>query len=73
MSSFADEAAPFKVYIHSKAEQEIVLQYIATHPGTRKVMLCGSNGKNFVLSKGVEMNLSALDFLSGGFQGYLQA
>lgn len=63
---------PFVVTIHSKAEQQVVLDYIKKYPGPHRVVLRG-NGKEVELKSGVNMTLATLNYLSGEFQKNLSA
>lgn len=63
---------PFVVNVHSKAEQQAVLDYIRKYPGPHRVILSG-NGKEVELKQGVNMTLSSLNYLSGAFRDALSA
>lgn len=65
---FSDATKPVPVYIQSKAEQTAVLNFIKANPGNRKVLLCGSNGKQAEYRLGVNLTLRTLNFLSGEFR-----
>lgn len=63
-------ADPFVVNIHSKVEQQVVLDFIRKYPGPHRVVLSG-NGKEVELNRGVNMTLKVLDYLSGAFRSEL--
>ena len=63
---------PFVVTIHSKAEQQVVVDYIKKYPGPHRVVLRG-NGKEVELKSGVNMTLATLNYLSGEFQKNISA
>jgi len=58
---------PLVVNVHSKAEQEVVVNFIKKYPGPHKVVLRG-NGKKAELKWGVNMTLKTLNYLSGAFR-----
>lgn len=70
--AYQEMTNPFVVTIHSKAEQQVVLDYIKKYPGPHRVVLRG-NGKEVELKSGVNMTLATLNYLSGEFQKNISA
>lgn len=70
--AYQEMTNPFVVTIHSKAEQQVVVDYIKKYPGPHRVVLRG-NGKEVELKSGVNMTLATLNYLSGEFQKNISA